>query len=282
MASSIKLCRIFSVIIFLPVFFWAFDASGRESLDENIKKYCLRLCYPEIGRIDSVEENLYLSNGSIINYRSGGECGNKLAGSLFSSMDETYFLEPDRRISQSDNSPGRKRPYGFYEKFYGNNPDEVKRGLKSIIFFNKKISLARQAAEQFAKIVPQLLELGRKNPEIKKFLVPEGGYYWRNISGEDKLSAHSFGIALDLGVKSSPYWRWSKLMPHPLQFSYPGEIVNLFEKHGFIWGGKWKEYDLMHFEYRPELICVSKMRKFLKKPFSGFFHDSISGIKNYP
>jgi peptidoglycan LD-endopeptidase CwlK len=32
------------------------------------------------------------------------------------------------------------------------------------------------------------------------------------------------------------------------------EIVAIFEKHGFIWGGKWYHYDTMHFEYRPELM----------------------------
>ena len=39
-----------------------------------------------------------------------------------------------------------------------------------------------------------------------------------------------------------------------LRNSYPQEIVDIFEKHGFIWGGKWSHFDLMHFEYRPELL----------------------------
>ena len=34
--------------------------------------------------------------------------------------------------------------------------------------------------------------------------------------------------------------------------SIPKEIVDIFEKHGFIWGGRWSHYDTMHFEYRPE------------------------------
>ena len=34
----------------------------------------------------------------------------------------------------------------------------------------------------------------------------------------------------------------------------PMEIVRIFEKHGFIWGGRWSHYDTMHFEYRPELL----------------------------
>jgi len=26
----------------------------------------------------------------------------------------------------------------------------------------------------------------------------------------------------------------------------PQEIVDIFERHGFIWGGKWYHYDTMH------------------------------------
>ena len=35
---------------------------------------------------------------------------------------------------------------------------------------------------------------------------------------------------------------------------YYGVIVDVFERNGFIWGGKWYHYDTMHFEYRPELL----------------------------
>ena len=36
--------------------------------------------------------------------------------------------------------------------------------------------------------------------------------------------------------------------------AYELEVVSIFEKHGFIWGGKWYHYDTMHFEYRPEFF----------------------------
>jgi len=29
-------------------------------------------------------------------------------------------------------------------------------------------------------------------------------------------------------------------------------LVEIFERHGFIWGCRWRSYDAMHFEYRPE------------------------------
>ncbi len=34
----------------------------------------------------------------------------------------------------------------------------------------------------------------------------------------------------------------------------PREIMDIFEKYGFIWGGYWYHYDTMHFEYRPEIL----------------------------
>jgi hypothetical protein len=40
----------------------------------------------------------------------------------------------------------------------------------------------------------------------------------------------------------------------PYRNVIPHGIVDIFEKHGFIWGGKWYHYDTMHFEYRPELV----------------------------
>jgi hypothetical protein len=75
------------------------------------------------------------------------------------------------------------------------------------------------------------------------------------------MSMHSFGMTIDINVSYSNYWRWSvrdKSEDSPTLIPYknriPVEIVEIFEKHGFIWGGKWYHYDTMHFEYRPELL----------------------------
>jgi hypothetical protein len=37
-------------------------------------------------------------------------------------------------------------------------------------------------------------------------------------------------------------------------YRIPPEIVAGFERHGFIWGGRWAHFDTMHFKYRPELL----------------------------
>ena len=38
----------------------------------------------------------------------------------------------------------------------------------------------------------------------------------------------------------------------PFNNLMPREIVDIFARHGFIWGGKRRHYDTMHFESRPD------------------------------
>jgi hypothetical protein len=59
---------------------------------------------------------------------------------------------------------------------------------------------------------------------------------------------------VDIAVDFSNYWLWEKKGAPEYKNSIPYEIVAIFEKHGFIWGGKWYHFDTMHFEYRPELL----------------------------
>ena len=67
---------------------------------------------------------------------------------------------------------------------------------------------------------------------------------------------HSWGAAIDINAARADYWLWqgSGVIEAGLVNRIPTEIVAIFERHGFIWGGKWSHYDTMHFEYRPELL----------------------------
>ena len=113
-------------------------------------------------------------------------------------------------------------------------------------------------------------ELDQLPAHFDAYLVPSAGtYVCRPIAGTDRISAHGHGIAIDISTKHTDYWRWSTPQatgkagsrtgtkpdrPIPYRNQVPMEIVTVFEKHGFIWGGKWYHYDTMHFEYRPELL----------------------------
>ena len=158
--------------------------------------------------------------------------------------------------------PGRIRNEKFFRKMYGNSAAEVRKHLTRIPWLPKStggkyrvtVTRVNGVDRALAAVSRDLDRAVAKNPALKKYLVPLGGTFkWRTIAGTHRLSVHSFGAAIDINVKYSAYWRWSKG-----QYRYrnriPLAIVEIFEKHGFIWGGKWYHYDTMHFEYRPELL----------------------------
>jgi hypothetical protein len=99
-----------------------------------------------------------------------------------------------------------------------------------------------------------------KHPEFFEYINKIGGTFnYRKISGTSRLSAHSYGITIDINVSKSNYWQWDCKCKNEdgvkgYRNKIPLALVKIFEKHGFIWGGKWKHYDTMHFEYRPELL----------------------------
>lgn len=91
-----------------------------------------------------------------------------------------------------------------------------------------------------------------------------GSFNWRVIAGTTRLSAHSFGIAVDFNSQLGGYWRWSGAQPgRAVEYKnqIPADLVKAMERYGFIWGGKWHHFDGMHFEYRPELILFARLLK---------------------
>jgi len=148
--------------------------------------------------------------------------------------------------------PGRIRYEPLFRKIYGDSAVAVMRNLTTINWFGKAVRVTRvNGVSRHLQAVEK--ELKRLPKSYWKYLTPIGGTFkWRKIAGTNRLSVHSFGAAIDINVKYSAYWRWSRGKGYTNQI--PHEIVNIFERHGFIWGGKWKHYDTMHFEYRPELL----------------------------
>lgn len=234
--------------------------------EQKLDLFCLKQAYPQIKRLLELDDGskwLIMADGKQIPYSVQRLKNNLLHNDdmdVEDTMADLYPLEPERPDFYPGYSPGRKRSRYLLEALYGENSQNVRKGLASTRFRGKHIGLSNMAAKAMSSMAPKLEKLLADNPRLAPYLVPEGGFYWRKIAGENRLSPHSYGIAMDFGVKVAPYWRWAKINPHPKQKTYPGEIVRIMEDHGFIWGGKWHEYDLMHFEYRPELICKAKIK----------------------
>jgi hypothetical protein len=154
--------------------------------------------------------------------------------------------------------PGRVRNFAFFAKMYGDCREGAVTGrLKPVAWMPKHgggtlMVTAVNGADQ--KLAAAVAELETLPPAmIRSFLVPSAGTYnCRPIAGTDRPSAHGFGIAIDISLRYSDYWRWRPGGAYRNRI--PAEIVAIFERHGFIWGGKWKSFDTMHFEYRPELL----------------------------
>ncbi len=162
--------------------------------------------------------------------------------------------------------PGRARPAALFDKMYGNClAGDVRTTFESVDWMPSKgggrvlVSKVNGAADSLRKVVADLEKLPAR---FMAFLVPSAGTFnCRPIAGTKRLSAHGYGIAIDIATEHSNYWRWSKPEAdggYRYRNAIPWEIVEVFERHGWIWGGKWYHYDTMHFEYRPEMLGMTR------------------------
>jgi hypothetical protein len=158
--------------------------------------------------------------------------------------------------------PGRVRNEAFFLKVYGNTEQAVRKNLTTITWCPKTVGQPIRVTT-INGIDKKLIQISKEldeHPELKKYLTNIGGTFaWRNIKGTKRHSMHSFGMTIDINTNYSDYWEWAcKCTNEDATIKYknkiPQIIIDIFEKHGFIWGGKWYHYDTMHFEYRPELM----------------------------
>jgi hypothetical protein len=155
--------------------------------------------------------------------------------------------------------PGRARPTAFFQKMYGDcSKAEVIAQLVDVVWLPTK-SGQKLKATRINGVASRLQAISDALDKLPQrfdvYLIPSAGTYaCRPIAGTSNPSAHGFGIAIDVSTTHAHYWRWSRAGAAGYHNNIPTEIVQIFEAHGFIWGGKWWHYDTMHFEYRPELL----------------------------
>jgi D-alanyl-D-alanine carboxypeptidase len=159
-----------------------------------------------------------------------------------------------------NDDPGRFRNEDFFNKMYGDcRRGEVQRHLVTIVWlphtWGRRIAVTRVNGVA-GRLQAISNEIDALPDAIKRAAYPIGGTYaCRAVADTGKPSVHSYAAAIDLNTQYSDYWYWHR-HEQPLRYRnrIPQELVDIFERHGFIWGGKWYHYDTMHFEYRPELL----------------------------
>jgi hypothetical protein len=171
-----------------------------------------------------------------------------------------YPRGPLEKPPAVDADPGRLRNTAFFTKMYGDcQKGEVSPHLVSLTWLPKSWGQSIRITSVNgvdARLRAVSAEIDALPQAIKRAAYPIAGTYnCRAVADTGAPSPHSYGIAIDLNTASSDYWYWQ---PHADPLLYrnrmPEAIVAIFEKHGFIWGGKWYHYDTMHFEFRPELL----------------------------
>jgi hypothetical protein len=157
--------------------------------------------------------------------------------------------------------PGRVRNKAFFDKMYGDcKAGQVAPRLVPVVWLPTtwghvvSITSVNGVDRQLAQVSRELDELPA---EDKKYLYPLGGTYMcRHVADTGQTSMHGWGAAIDINTAFSDYWLWHRAatgLPTYVN-RIPPEIITVFERHGFIWGGRWAHFDTMHFEYRPELL----------------------------
>ena len=100
-----------------------------------------------------------------------------------------------------------------------------------------RIKVHKAAAAAFESVFRTLYAERDLWDEVKTY---GGSYCFRTkrASGGE-LSAHAWGIAIDLNVKGNEMGETPTM--------HPG-IVQVFKAHEFTWGGRWRRPDGMHFQ----------------------------------
>lgn len=236
--------------------------------DDPIAVLALLAAYPELS-FDAQQSMIIMPNGNSLalgDVRGVGASDRLQSATIAEQFLYPYPLDFDleaRRTPWVD--PGRLRNDAFFRQLYFQDKASARKTLSKVVYLHgAKASFYMtgrngvdcQLAAVFADLMPH-------QKQVAKFFNKVGGSFnWRKISGTNRLSAHSFGMALDLNTALGQYWKWSGAKvgaAHDYNNKYPEELVAIFEKYGFIWGGKWHHFDGMHFEYRPELILYARL-----------------------
>jgi hypothetical protein len=231
---------------------------------------CIQQGYPD--SVHSANEtSISLKDGTVFPYRTQAvknTWDEKINNAdLETQLSQTYDAGGIQTPPEYLFDPGRLRYQPFFQALYGKDKAAIEKNLVAIdwptLKGKKKLQVNRMEG-----VDKKLYAIGQEIAKLPKSerIWAEGActYEYRVIKDTDRLSMHSFGIAIDLAPATTQYWKGeaaSETAKIGYKNTMPLSIVRIFEKHGFIWGGRWYHYDTMHFEYRPELLapnCSSK------------------------
>lgn len=113
-----------------------------------------------------------------------------------------------------------------------------------------KIQIHRKVAPSLQRVMDAIAErYYQEHPDDpKQAMVTDhldrysGSFSFRLMRGGAHLSMHSYGCAIDFDAEANPF----QSQRHFFRSISP--IVEEFEKESWVWGGRWRSPDAMHFQ----------------------------------
>ncbi|MBR5347256.1 MAG: M15 family metallopeptidase [Deltaproteobacteria bacterium] len=225
---------------------------------------CLESAYPE--NVKALDAHSILVRGQRLPLSKANEpdFDKRLnQAGLYDQLEQRYPSGFEAPVFNYD--PGRMRNSAFFNIMYGDSAEEVRRQLVPVFWAPSGTRLPFTSVNGANLKLEAVGHELAQYPELKRYMAkPNGSFNYRVVAGTQRKSPHSYGMTIDFDLPKglNMYWRWSgcrdgercaypqKLLTDPIL----QKIVGIFEKHGFIWGGKWYHFDSVHFEYRPELL----------------------------
>lgn len=238
--------------------------------DRTPIEIALEIAYPGL-RVD-MDKRVVLVNGRSLplgQVKTGSAKQLQADPSIVDQFVQLYPLDFDLAQRQTPwFDPGRARNDPFFRALYGQSEGQVARQLRRVAYRGSQTKARFAITRQFCAAAQLQAALGALMEHVDDFdayfTQVGGSFNWRRIAGTQRMSAHSFGVAVDFNTRLGGYWRWSGRSEGnagDYQNKYPAFLVQQMERFGFIWGGKWHHFDGMHFEYRPELILYARLKK---------------------
>jgi hypothetical protein len=229
--------------------------------------------------IDSVsyrgDEVVFSMAGSAIHFEDGRmlEAGRLERRAECEPIFYRYSLVPlTEPLPATDQLPAYCRD--VVELLWGRTESEVRRHTGGVTFLGRRLVVNDLLLGPLASVERDMREAATLDPAVADWIAGiEIAYSFvtRDVAATQTQSYHGWGMAFDLVPASyggrHVYWRWSRALDRqgwqriPLEerWSPPAAAIEIFERHGFVWGGKWPHFDTIHFEYRPEIVLYNRL-----------------------
>jgi hypothetical protein len=246
------------------------------SLEDDPRVRAFAQAYASL--IDSVsyrpEDVVFHLGGRAIHFQDGRMLGEDRSGDVedCDPIFYRYSLEPlTEPIPASDEMPVYCTD--VLESLWGRTEREVRGHGRSVTFLDHRMFVNEIVVGPLASVERALRASAADDDAVAGWIAGVDVTYSfisRDIAGSPTRSHHAWGLAVDFVPSSYEgrhvYWRWSRVfdregwdrIPVEERWSPPPAVVEIFERHGFVWGGKWARFDMIHFEYRPEIVLYNR------------------------